>query len=238
VKVLVIETQPMVPIGTFGPPLVAAGLELVYWRTHEGAPPSSLAEFAGVVALGGAANPDEGERYPWLAAERELLASAVGRRMPTVGLCLGGELLAEVLGGSLLRLPRPEIGWVELEQKPAARGDGLAPQLPRRFDVFHWHGFAFGLPPGASLLAGSRHRTQAFGFGGFAWGFQFHLEADERIICDWIAHYGDVLGEQGLDPRRLLGETRERAPSYRRHAAAFARAFAALIHDRARAGIG
>ena len=111
-KVLVIETQAMVPIGSFYRPLVDAGLELVYWRTSEGPPPESVAGLTGVVALGGAANPDEDERYPWLAHERELLASAVGSTIPTVGLCLGGELLAEVLGSSLRGWRGRKLGGV------------------------------------------------------------------------------------------------------------------------------
>jgi hypothetical protein len=71
-KILVAETQPTVPIGTFGPPLIEAGAELVYWRTPDEAPPASLDGFAGVVALGGAANPDQDAEYAWLNEERRL----------------------------------------------------------------------------------------------------------------------------------------------------------------------
>jgi GMP synthase (glutamine-hydrolysing) len=236
-KILVIETQPMVPIGSLGPPLVEAGLELVHWRTSEGPPPASLADFAGVIALGGAANPDEDERHPWLAEERELLASATRLRLPTVGLCLGAELLAQALGASVRRLPRPEIGWFELEHDPGARNDPLAAQFPQRHDAFQWHSFAFDLPPGALLLAGSAPATEAFSWGGCAWGLQFHLEAGERIIGDWIAYYEDELREQGLDPQRMVEETRHRAPAYRRHAAAFARAFATVVRRSAQVSL-
>ena len=78
-RILVIETQRAVPIGTFGPPLAEEGLELDHWRPAE-APPPSLDAYAGVIALGGAANPDEDDRYSWLRDERELLAAAVDRR--------------------------------------------------------------------------------------------------------------------------------------------------------------
>jgi hypothetical protein len=81
------------------------------------------------------------------------------------------------------------------------------------------------------LLAGSERSVEAFSFGGFAWALQFHLEADEAIIGSWIDHYCDELRELGLDPQRLRDETRRRAPSYRRDAIAFGRAFATLIHD-------
>jgi GMP synthase (glutamine-hydrolysing) len=164
VKVLVIETQPAVPLGSLGPPLVAAGMELVHWRTPEGAPPDSLSDLAGIVALDGPANRDEEERYPWIPLERELLASAVGQKKPIVGSCLGAELLAGVLGARLRRLPRPEIGRSEFEQTAAARDDALGVHLGQRLSAFQWHGYAFDLAPNAHLLSGSEHKAEAFSF--------------------------------------------------------------------------
>jgi len=233
VKVLVIESQRMVPIGSFARPLADAGVELAYWRTEEEPPPDSLAEFAGVVALGGAANPDEAERYPWLAQKRELLAEAIEHGLPTVGLCLGGELLAEVLGSAPAALPQPEIGWRSLKLTSAARDDALFQLLPERVDVFHWHSFGFALPPGARLLAGTADQAQAFSFDGFAWGLQFHLEADEAIIGDWVNHYRELLHGRHVDPERMLEATHARAPTYRRYATRAARAFANLVRDHA-----
>jgi GMP synthase-like glutamine amidotransferase len=228
----------MVPIGTLGPPLVSAGLELVHWRTAEEAPPRSLTNFVGVIALGGAANPDEDESYPWLSEERELLASAAERRLPTVGLCLGAELLAQALGASVARLPQPEIGWVELAQDPAAQNDPLFARIPRQLGAFQWHNYAFALPPGATLIAGSEQATEAFSWAGCAWGLQFHLEASETIIGDWIAHYDDRLAGYGIDPRALRRQTQDRAPLHRRHATTFARAFASLVKRSAHARSG
>src|SRR5438309_5411877 len=110
-RVLIIETQPLVPLGSLGSPLVDAGIGITYWRTGQETPPKSLAGFSGLIALGGAANPDQDDHYPWLVAERVLLADALGQKIPTVGLCLGAELLAQILGGNVYRLSRPEIGW-------------------------------------------------------------------------------------------------------------------------------
>jgi GMP synthase (glutamine-hydrolysing) len=169
VKVLVIETQQLVPIGTLGPPLLDAGLELVYWRTAEEPPPRSLSGFAGVIALGGGANPDEDERYPWLSDERELLAGAVEWRLPTLGLCLGAELLAQVLDARPFRLLGPQIGWFEIAHAEGARGDALCARLPRRFHGFGWHRYGFGLPTGATLIAGDELAAEAFSWGGCVW---------------------------------------------------------------------
>jgi GMP synthase (glutamine-hydrolysing) len=237
VRVLVIETQRTVPIGSLGPPLLAAGLEIVNWRSEEG-PPPSLADFAGVVALGGASNPDQDDRYPWLAKERELLGKAVDGRLPTIGSCLGAELLAEVLGAVPMRLARPEIGWFELEQTGAARDDPLAARLPQRFPALQWHSYGFALPPDATVLAGSEHAMEAFSRARRAWALQFHLEADERIISDWLTDYEDVLREPGLDARSLARETERRAPVYARYATAVGRAVVTRVKRLARAPTG
>jgi GMP synthase (glutamine-hydrolysing) len=227
-RVLVIETQRTVPLGSLGPPLARTGIDIVHWRTEDEAPPGSLAEFSGVVALGGAANPDQDDRYPWLADERDLLAEALARRLPTIGLCLGAELIAEALGADTRRLTRPEIGWVELENRGAA-GDALAVELPSRFPAFQWHSYGFDLPPSATLIAGSEQAAQAFGWGRHTWGFQFHLEADEAIIVGWIDDYADLLREEGLDADALRRETKRRAADYVRSSQAVGRAFAATV---------
>jgi GMP synthase (glutamine-hydrolysing) len=232
-RILVIETQRTVPLGSLAPPLTRAGIDIVHWRTEEEAPPASLAAFSGVVALGGAANPDEDDRYPWLVDERDLLADALDRRLPTIGLCLGAELIAEALGAESRRLTRPEIGWVELEKRDVD-GDALAVALPSRFPAFQWHSYAFSLPPGATLIAGSEQATQAFSWDRHAWGFQFHLEADERIIDGWIDDYADVLCREGLDARAMSRQTKRRAVDYARYAQAVGRAFAASVQRSAR----
>ena len=226
-RVLVIETQPTVPLGSLAAPLLDAGLELACWRTAENPPPPSIDEFAGIIALGGAANPDEDERYPWLAQERQLLDAALRRRLPTIGLCLGAELLAQVLGVSVERLPRPEIGWFEVEPVAA---DPLSIELPRRFHAFQWHSYGFPLPPGATLIAGTAHMAQAFSWRNHAWGLQFHLEADQVIIAGWLGHYSDLLRAQGLDREALTAETQRRAGAYVQQARAVAAAFARLLN--------
>jgi GMP synthase-like glutamine amidotransferase len=186
VKVLVIETQPTVPIGTLGPPLEDAGLELLYWRPAEAAPPGSLAGISGVVALGGAANPDEEARHPWLAAERELLASATSQRIPTVGVCLGAELLAAAAGWEVTRLPVSEIGWHEVELTAAGRDDPLIGGTPSRFPAFQWHSYASEPPDGAPVLAENPACAQAYRVADRAWGIQFHAEVDAATIEHWL----------------------------------------------------
>jgi len=228
-RVLVIETQGLVPLGNLEYPLRAAGVELEYWRPAEERPPTTLSGFSGLVALGGAANPDEDEIHPWLGSERKLLVEVLDRGIPTVGICLGAELLAQVLQATVTPLPRPEIGWVDLEPDQASQIDPLCGGLPRRFSAFQWHSYGFDQPPGTTLIAGTRDAAQIFGWQRFAWGFQFHLEVDKTIISRWIHRYGDSLRANGLDSRYLRAETALRDQSYGAQARRIGFAFAELV---------
>lgn len=231
-KVLVIQTQALVPIGSLGQPLLDAGLDLVYWHTDQDQAPSSLEDVAGVVALGGGANPDQDDLYPWLADERIVLSEAVGQRIPTIGLCLGAELLAQVLGAKVKRLDRTAIGWHELAFDAGAKANPVTADFADQLSVFQWHTYSFGLPAGGRLVAGTSETAEAFCWNDAAWAFQFHLEADAKIIGDWVDEYRDVLVDRGLDPTELLAETATRGSGYVLQAQRVGRAFADLVYAR------
>jgi GMP synthase-like glutamine amidotransferase len=231
-RALVCETQELCPIGAFARPLQAAGIESVTWRTGVDPAPPSLEGVDALLALGGAANPDDDHRYGWLQDQRRLLREALDRGLPTLGLCLGAQLLAQVGGGRVRRLARPAIGWVELTATAAGVEDQLYASLSARHRVFEWHAYGFSLPPDAELFAGAADATQAFRLGERAWGLQFHLEATERIIADWVGHYDSQLRDDGFDPTTLARETERRAAAQERQAAGFGAAFARLIEER------
>jgi GMP synthase (glutamine-hydrolysing) len=155
----------------------AHGLDLVVHRLDRGEPLPVAGEVAGLVVMGGPMGAHDDADHPWLAAERDLLATAVGRGVPVLGVCLGAQLLAAALGARVVPGPAPEIGLGTV----TLTDDGLAdpvlgpagPDLP----VLHWHGDTFDLPDGAVLLASSdRYRHQAFRLGTRAYGLQFHVE--------------------------------------------------------------
>ena len=106
-RVMVIETQRMVPLGALASPLIEQGVELVYWRTTEEAPPAALKGIAGVIALGGAANPDQDVHYPWLDHERRLLREALERRLPTIS----PDVREGLLGTQMLKHCRLTIDY-------------------------------------------------------------------------------------------------------------------------------
>jgi GMP synthase (glutamine-hydrolysing) len=139
-------------------------------------PPVPLVER--VVVLGGAMNTDQTDEHPWINLEREWLREIVQQgRAKVLGICLGSQLLAEALGGSVERAAVPEIGWQRIERTADGATDRIFSALPAEFDAMQWHGDAWTLPPGAKLVATSRGcATQAFAWGDNVHGLQFHPE--------------------------------------------------------------
>ncbi|MGV1088279.1 MAG: type 1 glutamine amidotransferase [Mycobacterium sp.] len=146
---------------------------------------------------------DERLADSWVAAEIDLVRSALAAGSGVLGVCFGGQLLAQALGGEVSRSPHPEIGWYEVHSDRPA----LVPHGP----WFQWHFDRFSLPAGAVEVARNLGTTQAF-VQGRALGLQFHPEVDHALAEDWIA--GDLkpggdsgIAELGLD----AGEIRARA---------------------------
>jgi GMP synthase-like glutamine amidotransferase len=136
-----------------------------------------------LVVLGGPMSAWEDAKHPWLVVEKRLLARYLAADRPVLGICLGAQLLADVLGASVYQGEQPEIGWFPVRATRQSRAHPLGRLLPERFETFLWHGDSFDLPAGAAHLAGSA----AFPHQAFAWGsalaLQFHLEARP----DWVA---------------------------------------------------
>lgn len=141
-------------------------------------------EVSGVVAMGGPMNVDALDEHPALADEREWLAEAVRRRMPTLGICLGSQLLARALGAEVRPGPSLEIGFAHIDVRDSH--DPIVGALAPETTVFHWHGDVFDLPEGAVSLASSpKTEHQAFRYGN-AWGLLFHPEADAALVERWM----------------------------------------------------
>ena len=147
-----------------------------------------------LVILGGPMNVDAHDAYPWLSEEKQLIGRAIASGKSVLGICLGAQLVAKVLGGRVVRNGHKEIGWFPVSLANAAHASPFFRNLPREFTAFHWHGDTFGIPAGGTLLAGSEAcSNQAFQYGPHVLGLQFHLEYSNASIAKMIHHCGDEL---------------------------------------------
>ena len=233
---LVIENDPTDDLRRLGEWLTEAGLELTVLRPHAGeALPATLDGYLALIVLGGDQNAYSdaaGEPgAPWFPALEGLLRKAVRRRVPTLGVCLGAQLLATAHGGLVERSPSgPEVGPALVGRRDAADNDPLFKYVPLIPDVVQWHSDEITeLPLNAVLLAASaRYPHQAFRLGDRAWGVQFHIECDTAMIAAWAGHDAAVLTELGYDPEVLVVATADVLADVEEVWQPFAARFAAL----------
>jgi GMP synthase (glutamine-hydrolysing) len=201
VEILVLQHDGDSGLDSLEEPLADAGLRFEVWESHrKEAPDRPVAGYDGLIVLGGIANPDEDAEHAWLATERTLMQEALSRELPVLGVCLGGQLLAQVSGGTAGPAPGgPEIGWHTVRATPEQATDELFGGLPEQFRAFEWHGYCFEPPPTATLLYNNARFNQAFRFGKNAWGTQFHFEAAPDTIRDWFATARDEALAYGVD---------------------------------------
>jgi GMP synthase (glutamine-hydrolysing) len=202
-KVLVFQHVPAEPLGTLDPMLRQRGHRIRYvnFHRHPDAQPE-VDRYDALIVLGGPQMPDQGERYPHLNVEMRCIERALKRDMPVLGICLGAQLLAYTLGGGVRAMEKWEIGWYELEPTGLSPADPLFCALVEPHPVFQWHGYTYDLPDGAIHLARSATcENQAFRYAHCAYGLQFHLELDERLINRWLnlPDYVDDLRLNGRD---------------------------------------
>lgn len=163
--------------------------------------------WGGVLVLGGEMAAWEDDVAPWLPAVRALLRRAVQERVPTLGICLGAQLLAMATGGRVRRgASGPEVGVLRVELARAARRDPFTSRLPPVVLAPQGHRDAVtSLPPGAVLLGSSvRYPHQVFRVGPAAWGVQYHPEVSRPVFATWLeGHRGDLAAWGGTPEHEL-----------------------------------
>lgn len=230
-RVVVVQNVATGGPGRLGRWLEEDGLALDMVTAYDGSPPPTRLGDRGLVVLGGGFLPDDDERAPWLAGTRALLAQALDQGSAFLGVCLGGQLLAHVAGGTVeAEHGRPECGSTPLTLLPEADRDPLFTGLPRRVTAIEHHVDAVtALPPGAEWLAhGEECPHQAFRVGDRAWGVQFHPEVTADRIANWDPR---VLAGQGFDREELLRSARRDEPAATRVWREVARRFATVVRD-------
>lgn len=237
-RALVITHSPTEGVGNVGPWLEGAGVELDVVEPWNGvALPADVTAYDALVVMGGPQQAYDDASAAWLPATKELLRQAVSASVPTLGICLGAQLLAEATGGRV----EPGADGIEagarlVAKRDAAWDDELFADVPFTPTVVQWHEDAIvDLPPGAVHLAASpRYENQAFRLGSCAWGLQFHIETPPEMVRHWGAHYSRAVEEAGLDPVALAENVVEELPEVEACWRPVVERFAALAAGRGR----
>lgn len=190
-SILVLRHEPFEHLGHFSHNLTRAGITFEYKDLGQ---PLALNGHAGLIVMGGPQSANDPD--PAIAGEMSLIASAVEKKVPVLGICLGAQLIAKTLGARVFKNDRKEIGWAPVKFTDAAQGDPVLGSFASPTTFFHWHGETFDLPQGAEWLAYSDAcRHQAFRFQQNVYALQFHPEIEPEMIVDWSAqpaNCGDV----------------------------------------------
>ncbi|MBY9079747.1 type 1 glutamine amidotransferase [Paenibacillus sp. HN-1] len=149
-------------------------------------------DFDWLVIMGGPMNIYEEEEYPWLISEKKLIRSAIESGKTVLGLCLGAQLISDVIGGKVTKGPQPEIGWHTVRWNERAQLHPVFSFFPQESTVFQWHYDTFSiLPQEAVVLADSPVCShQAFLYGERVIGLQFHLENTQELVEGYIRESG------------------------------------------------
>jgi GMP synthase (glutamine-hydrolysing) len=210
-RVLSVIHESDVPSGSFATAARELGHAVDEHSFSLGSPPCPSDTYDAVVVFGGHDNVDERGAKPWMDRELEELDRLIAGRAPVLGICLGGQLIAEAAGGSVFPLGHEGVGWQEVELTPEAPTDPLVGALPARFRAYLWHEYQFSLPEKAVPLARSDDCLQAFRLGDRVWALQFHPEVTAEIADAWIEGYGV---EAGIDRRKSHGEVARNIASW------------------------
>ena len=201
-RLLVFQHVAVEPLGTLDALIRARG-HRIRFHNFERDPDAQpdVDRYRGLIVLGGPMNVEDQHRRPHLKTELKAIERALEQGKPVLGICLGAQLLAHVLGAHVRRHRRPEIGWYDMHLSEAGRTDPVLGAAGATLPVFQWHSYSFELPDRATHLASTETcEQQAFRFGSNAYGFQFHLEADAPVIERWLglASFRDELADAGL----------------------------------------
>lgn len=186
--------------------LVDRGDDLFCTRLWSGDTLPPVDSFAALIVMGGPMGIYDHDEYPWLSEEKSFLTKVVAQETPTLGICLGAQLLADVLGAEITANWEKEIGWFPV-QATTDMPESLALVFPGEMTAFHWHGDTFTLPEDAVRLFGSvACENQAFLYKEHVLGIQFHLETtrdsaamlidncrDELVRSPWIMPEKEML---------------------------------------------
>lgn len=184
---VLVQNDPLCPPGSCTELIAAAGIPCLTVAAFDNHPFPDPAQVTGIIILGGDMGVHETLRFPYLERVRQFMRLALKTGTPLLGICLGGQLLAQVAGGAVASpSPHGEKGIQRVDLNPAGEADPLFDGIPATFVTFQLHNDSFSVPPGATSLASSPAcPAQAFRLGRQTYGVQFHPEVDPDIVTCW-----------------------------------------------------
>ena len=180
-KILIFRHSPDCPAGTTTQFFSQTKIpyDIHYW--HESDEVRDLHSYSGLVILGGPQNVDEEHRYPWLKTEKQLIKNFLELNRPVLGICLGAQLIAEILGADVRRHTHTEAGWKSIQLMPEA--SALIPTGIKELSVFQWHAYRFLTPAGTKKFATNEITAdQGYVYRDNVVCVQFHPESDQQWI--------------------------------------------------------
>jgi GMP synthase-like glutamine amidotransferase len=179
---------------------------------YTGDDPLAAPDYDLLVIMGGPMNIYEYDKYPWLKAEKAAIKEAIADDKFVLGICLGGQLIADVLGGKVTQNPQKEIGWLPVAQTQEIAAISPFDIFPQEYMAFHWHGDTFALPPGAMLQSSTvACKNQGFLYKKRVIGFQYHIEATEQSVGALVDNCGEELVSAPYihTPERIRKDTKQ-----------------------------
>lgn len=189
-RVLAIRHHACTHLGALRRVLQEQNASVHYLDTPEGMTlTDSLKDYSHIVVLGGGFSAYEDEQYPFLRYELRLLERAIAQHLPILGICLGSQLLARVLGANVYRgQAGREAGWCNLRLTEMGKLDPLLKEFPQQFRIFQSHQDTFDIPPDCvHLVYSDMYPNQAFRYRDHVWAIQFHPEIDDQLLSDCAA---------------------------------------------------
>jgi GMP synthase (glutamine-hydrolysing) len=216
-RVVILQHAAVEKPGTIADVLTSAGYSIRPVRAFEGQPvPRNIKDSEGLVIMGGPMGVYERDRHPYFQDEMRLIENALEAGKPVLGICLGSQLLAAVLGADIRRGREKEIGWRPVMLTEDAKDDPLLARVSQPFVALHWHGDVFDLPQGTVHLASSAMtECQAFRYRDAAYGFMFHMEVDEGIVQGMARIFANELSEAGLKGEEIVEGASKHLPGLR-----------------------
>jgi len=203
---------PFEKLGTMEDWLHERGDRITATRLYHGENLPDVSDLDALIVMGGPMGADDEHRYPWMSDEKRFIGQCIEDGKKVLGVCLGAQLIARVLGAPVSRNGEREIGWFPVQSTDAGRDDPIGRLFNDAPAVLHWHGDTFAIPDGAVHLARSWGcENQAFRYGDNVLGLQFHLEMNidgVRTLCrecpgdleagTWVQEESEMLAARGL----------------------------------------